>query len=167
MLHPAEAFADSRGGIWSLQVSRTGMILDFLGMSFSMFTEFFFRMEIWKSEVWIRRWLWLWLWFHADLLWVSWWFTHGLMYTPVNEHSRLENGPERMKMYFLLKKSGYSSQLRAMWVYQRVSLGYGTLLQTVLGSLGYVSFQQPEALDASGTVIGRLAPEACSGWVNR
>ena len=53
----------------------------------SMFTKFFFRMEIWKSEVWIRRWLWLWLWFHAALLWVSWWFTHGFMYTPVNEHS--------------------------------------------------------------------------------
>ena len=41
---------------------------------------------------------------------VSWWFTHGFMYIPVNEHSWLENGPW-MKMYFLLKKSGYSSQL--------------------------------------------------------
>lgn len=70
-------------------------------------------------------------------------------------------------MYFLLKKIGIFQPAESY-----VSLPEGIprvwdLAANGLGSLGYVSFQRPEALDASGTVIGRLAPEACSGWVNR
>ena len=79
------------------------------------------------------------------------------MYTPVNEHS---NGKWTLNEdVFPIEKMGIFQPEGIHRVWDLAANG--------LGSLGYVSFQQPEALDASGTVIGRLAPEACSGWVNR